>query len=88
MIQVPVKLLAFDEFMPATLTFVGNAPCVIVFRRVYMPGELPADAKIVVPTADEVAAAERASLQRLIEAARREGFELVDEAEVRYPTQR
>jgi hypothetical protein len=82
MIQVPVKLIAFEESVPATLAFVSNAPCLIVFRRVYTPAELPADTRVIVPTAEELRAADRESVLRLIEAARREGFEVVDDPRV------
>jgi hypothetical protein len=78
MIQVAVKLLAFDEFVPATLALIGGAPCLIVYRRVYMPAELPGRAKLIVPHADELPTADRESVLRLIDAARREGFSVVD----------
>ena len=78
MIQVAVKLLAFDELVPATLALIDGAPCLIVYRRIYMPAELPGGAKLVVPTADELPAGDRESVLRLIDAARREGYSVVD----------
>lgn len=77
--QLKVQLSVFDGRQPAILAVINGVTSLIVYRHVYLPGELPLRAQIVVPPADAIAVDDREPSLRLIEAARREGFAVVIE---------
>jgi hypothetical protein len=77
--QVEVNMLALGEREPATLALIHGLATLVVYGHVYHPGQLPKGTKILVPPTTDIPQDDRHASVRLIEAARRQGFELVVE---------
>ena len=81
--RLNVRMLALGEREPATLALIHGVPTLLVYGHVYQPGQLPKDTKILVPPITEIPQDDRVAAQRILEAARRQGFELVDDVTAR-----
>ena len=81
--RLNVRMLALGEREPATLALFHGVPTLLVFGHVYQPGQLPKDTKILVPPTTDIPEDDRAAALRLLEAARRHGFQLADDATAR-----
>jgi hypothetical protein len=81
--RLKVRMLALGEREPATLALIHGLPTLLVYDHVYQPGQLPKHTKILVPPLVDIPADDRPAALRLLEAARRQGFELVDDVRAR-----